>query len=297
MAETAVFLGLRPTLFGVAYRMLGSASEAEDVLQEAFLRWQAQDDGTVESPKAFLTSVVTRLCIDQLGSARARRETYVGQWLPEPVSTEPEPGRAAELADSLSLAFLVLLEELSPAERAAFILREVFGYSYEETASMLERNQAACRQLVSRAHRQIDGRRRRFDADRARGQELVERFLVACGGGDVDGLLSLLAPDVVVWTDGGGRARAAPRPVVGPARATRFLINVAKRLPADAVVRIAVLNGQPGIVVEEGGAATLATTFDVIDGVICGVRIVSNPDKLGAVGAPGTTSEGAVPTP
>jgi RNA polymerase sigma-70 factor, ECF subfamily len=297
MADAAVFLGLRPTLFGVAYRMLGSATESDDMLQEAYLRWQAQDALVVESPKAFLTSVVTRLCIDQLRSARARRETYVGQWLPEPVSTEPEPGRAAELADSLSLAFLVLLEELSPAERAAFILREVFGYSYQETASMLERSEAACRQLVSRAHRQIDGRRQRFDADRARGEELVGRFLAACGGGDVDGLLALLAPDVVVWTDGGGKARSSPRPVIGPARSTRFLINVAKRLPPDAAVRVARLNGQPGIVVEEGGVATTAVTFDVVDGVICGVRVMANPDKLRAVGASGASSGGALPTP
>jgi RNA polymerase sigma-70 factor (ECF subfamily) len=189
------------------------------------------------------------------------------------------------------------LEELSPTERAAFILREVFGYDYAEMASMLERTEPACRQLVSRAHRQIDGRRRRFDADQALGAALVERFLAACGGGDVDGLLSLLAPDVVLWTDGGGKVNSAPRPVVGPARATRFLINVAKRLPADAVVRVTRLNGQPGIVVEEGGVATSATTFDVIDGLICGVRLVSNPDKLGAVATSTTGRAGTAPTP
>jgi RNA polymerase sigma-70 factor (ECF subfamily) len=283
MADAEVFLGLRPALFGVAYRMLGSATEADDVLQEAFLRWRSQPGDRIESPKAFLTTVVTRLCVDELRSARARRETYVGQWLPEPVSTDPEPSGSAELADSLSLAFLVLLEELSPAERAAFILREVFGYSYTETAVVLERSEAACRQLVSRALKQIGDRRRRFDSDRRVGEELVARFLAACAGGDVDGLLSLLAPDVVVWTDGGSKARSAPKPVVGPGRATRFLINVSKRVPVGAQVRTASINGQPGVVIEEGGVPVTVAALDIVDGVICGVRVVSNPDKLGAI--------------
>jgi RNA polymerase sigma-70 factor (ECF subfamily) len=284
VADAEAFLELRPALFGLAYRMLGTATEADDVLQEAYLRWSTQDDGRIESPRSFLTSVVVRLCIDQLRSARVRRESYVGQWLPEPLSTEPEPAESAELVDSLSLAFLVLLEELSPAERAAFILRDVFGHSYAETASMLERSEAASRQLVSRARRRIGSRRRRFDPDRRAGERLAAKFVHACAGGDVDGLLELLAPDVVVWTDGGGLAKAGPRPVVGATRAIRFLVHVAKTLPPDATVRLVGLNGQPGIVIEEAGVPTSATAFDVIDGVICGVRVVTNPDKLNAVG-------------
>ena len=282
MADPEVFVELRPTLFGVAYRMLGSAAEAEDVLQDAFVRWQAVEE-KVDSPKGFLTSVVVRLCIDQARSARVRREAYVGQWLPEPVSTEPDPARAAELADSLSLAFLVLLEELSPAERAAFILREIFSYPYADTAELLGRSEAACRQLVSRASRQIGDRRRHFDSDRREGQDLAARFAGACATGDVSGLLELLAPDVVIWSDGGGKARAAPRPVFGARRATRFLVNVAKRLPAGVDVRLATLNGQPGIVIDENGEPASAIVLDVLGGSICGVWIVANPDKLRAL--------------
>lgn len=286
MDDEAAFLEVRSSLFGIAYRMLGRATEAEDVLQEAYLRWQRRPAGEVESPKAYLSSVVVRLCIDQLGSARARRETYVGQWLPEPVATEPDPADSAELADTLSLAFLVLLDELSPAERAAFILREVFAYSYTETASMLGRSEAACRQLVSRATRQIGDRRPHLDADRRVGEELAVRFLAACADGDVQGLLDILAPDVVMWGDGGGKAKANFRPVLGSKRASRFLVNVAKRVAPGSSVRLAQLNGQPGFVIEHEGVPINATVLDVIDGVICGIRIVTNPDKLVALALP-----------
>jgi RNA polymerase sigma-70 factor (ECF subfamily) len=277
------FLEVRPSLFGIAYRMLGSATEADDVLQEAYLRWQRRPAGEVDTPKASLSSVVVRLCIDQLGSARARRETYVGQWLPEPVATEPDPADSAELADTLSLAFLVLLDELSPAERAAFILREVFAYSYAETAAMLGRSEPACRQLVSRATRQIGDRRPHLDADRQVGEELTVRFLAACADGDVQGLLEILAPDVVVWGDGGGKARANLRPILGAKRASRFLLNVSKRIAPGSTVRLAQVNGQPGIVVEFDGMPTSVTAFDVIGGIIGGIRVVTNPDKLRAL--------------
>ncbi|MGH8996869.1 MAG: RNA polymerase sigma-70 factor [Acidimicrobiales bacterium] len=286
MADDQAFVELRPSLFGIAYRMLGSATEADDLLQEAFLRWQRRPERGVDSPRAYLTSVVVRLCIDQLGSARVRREAYVGQWLPEPVSTEPDPADSAELADTLSLAFLVLLEELSPAERAAFILREVFSYSYPETAAMLGRGEPACRQLVSRATRQIGDRRPHLDADRHVGEELAVRFLAACADGDVQGLLEVLAPDVVLWGDGGGKAKANLRPVVGAKRASRFLINVAKRIAPGSTVRLAHLNGQPGFVIELDGLPTTATAFDVIGGIICGIRITTNPDKLRALAQP-----------
>jgi RNA polymerase sigma-70 factor (ECF subfamily) len=281
VGDLETFLGLRASLFGVAYRMLGSATEAEDIIQEAYVRWSTRRGGDVDAPSAYLTTVVTRLCIDQLGSARVRRETYKGPWLPEPVEAEVSgPGESAELADSLSLAFLVLLEELQPVERAVFLLHDVFDYPYGEIAGIVDRTEGACRQLVSRARRRVDAPRRRFDADRARGRELTRRFVSACGTGDLDGLLSLLADDVVVWTDGGGQVRAAMRPVTGPWRAARFLLAVAKRVPAGTTSREVDLNGEPGLVFEEGGRVTVALIVEGTGERISAVRVVTNPDKL-----------------
>jgi len=285
MGDLETFLGLRASLFGVAYRMIGSATEAEDIVQEAYVRWSKRGPGDVTTPSAYLTTIVTRLCIDQLRSARARRETYKGPWLPEPVEPEaPEPGASAELADSLSLAFLVLLEELQPVERAAFLLHDVFEYPYGEIADIVDRSEAACRQLVSRARRRIDAPRRRFDVDRDHGRELTRRFLTACGTGDLDGLLALLSDDVIVWTDGGGKVRAALRPVTGPHRSARFLLSVARRVPEGVSVREVSLNGQPGLVFEEeGGRVSIALTLDVLDDMVVAVRVVTNPDKLVAL--------------
>jgi RNA polymerase sigma-70 factor, ECF subfamily len=278
------FLELRPSLFGVAYRMLGSVTEAEDVVQEAFVRWSGGGHGEVDNPSAYLTTVVTRLCIDYLRSARVRRETYKGPWLPEPIESEaPGPGESAELADSLSLAFLVLLEELQPVERAAFLLHDVFDYPYDQIASMVDRSQEACRQMVSRARRSIAARRHRFDADRAHGRELTRRFLLACSTGDLDGLLAMLADDVTVWTDGGGKVRAALRPIVGPHRSARFLMTTASRLPPGVSGRELELNGQPGVVFEVDGVVTIALTIDVLGGRVACVRVVTNPDKLTAL--------------
>jgi RNA polymerase sigma-70 factor (ECF subfamily) len=288
MGDDATFVDLRPVLFGVAYRMLGSVVEAEDVVQEAYLRWAGVDASEISSPRAYLTTIVTRLSIDYLRSARVRREIYIGQWLPEPLQVEDAdswelavgsatPG--GELADSLSLAFLVLLEELAPAERAAFLLREVFRYDYGAIARTLERSEPACRQLVSRARRRVGNRRQRFDADREQGLELARRFVVACGTGDIDGLLSLLTHDVVVWTDGGGQAKAAPRPVVGPWRAARWLVHVAKSYTGTTIQECA-LNGQPGLLFVSDGAVTAAVVLDVLGGKIAGIRVVANPEKL-----------------
>ena len=294
-AGESAFLALRPLLLAVAYRMLGSATEAEDVVQDAFVRWSAAERDAVESPKAYLTTMVTRLCIDRSRSARARRETYPGPWLPEPVAAEPDPASSAELADSLSLAFLVLLEELGPVERAAFLLRDVFGYDYDEVAEMTGASPANCRQMVSRARRRVVERRQRFDADALRSEELVARFLSACATGDVSGLMAMLSEDVVVWTDGGGKARAAPRPVVGPFRAARFLVSISRRgIPEDAQVRALRLNGQPGLVIESAGQVTTAIVLDVVDDLIIGVRVVANPEKLAAV-QPGAGRFPAVP--
>jgi RNA polymerase sigma-70 factor, ECF subfamily len=284
MGDLETFLGLRASLFGVAYRMLGSATEAEDVIQEAYVRWSRQRQEEVVAPSAYLTTIVTRLCIDQLRSARVRRETYKGPWLPEPVEAEaPDPGAGAELADSLSLAFLVLLEELQPVERAAFLLHDVFDYPYDEIAGIVDRSETACRQLVSRARRRVDAPRRRFDADHAHGRELTRRFLVACGTGDLDGLLELLSNDVVVWTDGGGKVRAAMRPVTSPYRAARFLLAVTRRIPEGVSAREVDLNGQPGMVFDENGRVTMALALDVHGDRVVAVRVVTNPDKLVAL--------------
>jgi RNA polymerase sigma-70 factor, ECF subfamily len=295
MADASVFVELRPVLFGIAYRMLGSAADAEDVLQEAWIRWDRVDESSVESPRAYLKTIVTRLSIDQLRVAKARRETYRGPWLPEPIavgqdpdlpiglSEDPADTAGADLADSLSMAFLVLLEELGPVERAAFLLREVFGYGYPEIAGALDRSEVSCRQLVSRARHRIGDRRRRFDADREMTRELTRRFVVACGTGDIDGLMDLLAEDVVIWTDGGGLAKAAPRPVVGPWRAARWLTHVAKTFPEGSEIKEATLNGQPGVLFYSDGVVTNAVVVDVIGGLISGVRVVANPEKLAAV--------------
>jgi len=284
MGDLETFLGLRARLFGVAYRMLGSATEAEDVIQEAYVRWSERGQGDVAAPSAYLTTIVTRLCIDHLRSARARRETYKGPWLPEPVEADaPGPGESAELADSLSLAFLVLLEELQPVERAAFLLHDVFDYPYDEIAGIVDRSEAACRQLVSRARRRVDAPRHRFDADRAHGRELTRKFVVACATGDLDGLLGLLSDDVIVWTDGGGKVRAALRPVTGPHRAARFLLSVTKRIPVGVSSREVALNGQPGVVFEVDGRVTIAVTLDIAADRVVGVRVVTNPDKLVAL--------------
>jgi RNA polymerase sigma-70 factor (ECF subfamily) len=275
-ADAAAFEEWRSLLFGIAYRMLGSAADAEDVVQDACVRWLRRGGEPIESVRAYLVTIVTRLCLDQLDSARAKRVTYAGPWLPEPVVADGTG--AAEQADSLSLAFLVLLEELTPLERAAYLLHDVFGYSFEEVARSLGRTPAACRQLGARARRHIEGRRQRFDADLRHGRELTDRFLVACATGDLSGLLDMLSDDVVVWTDGGGKVRAAMRPVVGPRRSSRFLMNVAKRV--HGVPQAAVLNGQPSSVFVEGGTVVAALVLDVMEGKIVGVRVVSNPDKL-----------------
>ena len=284
VGDAGEFMALRPKLFGVAYRMLGSVSDAEDVVQEAYLRWQQVERADVDSPEAFLTTVVVRLSLDELRSARARRERYVGPWLPEPlVVDDNDPAVATELADSLSMAFLVLLEALSPLERAAFLLREVFGYGYDELAAMLDKDAAACRQLVSRARRHVEARRQRYDADRRTSAELARRFVAACLTGDLEPVVGLLTEDVTLWTDGGGIAKAARRPIVGPAKVARFLLAVAPTLPPSAVTHEALVNGQPGIVVTDADAPILAMVVDVLEDRIAAVRVVLNPEKLRAL--------------
>lgn len=279
--ELEAFATHRSYLFAVAYRMLASAADAEDVLQEAYLRWCAEPRSDVREPRAFLTRIVVRLCLDELKSARAQRETYVGEWLPEPVVVATdEPAAAAELADSLSLAFLVVLEELAPVERAAFLLHDVFDYGYPEIAQMLDRQEPACRQLVSRARTRVGSRHHRFDADREQGKALAEQFVTACVTGDIATLMALVAEDVVVWTDGGGVARAARNPIYGASKSARFLVAVAQQTPPGAAVDFALVNGQPGVLIIDHDSVFSAVALDVIDGKIVGVRVVSNPEKL-----------------
>lgn len=284
MDRATIFDEQRRHLFGVAYRMLGSAADAEDMVQEAFLRWQ-QAPEKVESPRAYLTTVVTRLCIDQLRSAKARREEYVGPWLPEPVSTADAPAADASVAlsDSLSMAFLVLLESLNPVERAAFLLREVFEYEYAEIGEVLAKSEAACRQLVSRARAGVAARRRRFGASRERRDAIVGEFRAACATGDMQGLLSLFAEEITVWSDGGGVVAAATRPVSGRDRVVRFLLGLLAKAPPTFEMREAELNGGPGFLTFVDGRLDSALQLDVAGDRIEGIYIVRNPAKLAAL--------------
>ncbi len=291
LSDTATtFESERGHLFGVAYRMLGSAAEAEDILQDAFLRF-AEDDAArgrvceLESPRAFLTTIVVRLCLDQLKSARARRETYVGPWLPEPLvsNQEPAPGpdARAELAESLSLAFLVMLERLSPLERAAFLLREVFDRPFSEVAAVVGTSEVACRQLVARARAHVDENRPRYEPSDAKKQELLAAFLSACATSDATALGRVLAADVVARSDGGGKVHAARKPVIGRDRVIRFLLGVLKKAPPDGVGQVAWVNGEPGFVLRTGAGTHTVLTLSIASGVITDVWIVVNPDKLG----------------
>jgi RNA polymerase sigma-70 factor (TIGR02957 family) len=282
---------LRPRAFAIAYRMLGSVSEAEDVVQEALLRLhRAEQEGErIESPRAYVSTVVTRLAIDQLRSARVRRETYVGEWLPEPLlaSEDEDPARQAEVADSLSLAFLVLLESLSPEQRAVFLLREVFDYPYDQIAAIVGKSEAAVRQLAVRARRQVEERRVRFDASREQRDLLADRFLAAAQQGDLDGLESLLAEDVELHGDGGGRAPALARALFGRARVARTLRNWARlgeRIGGVSWRRVEV-NGQPGAMTfDSDGRLINVMALDIANGQVQGIRSIVNPDKLRHLG-------------
>jgi RNA polymerase sigma-70 factor (ECF subfamily) len=260
--------------------MLGSAAEADDVLQETFLRWSSRTERDVDSPRAFLTTVLVRLCLDQLKSARARREEYVGPWLPEPiVDTTPEEQTAR--AESINIAFLVLLERLTPLERAAFLLHEVFDQPFAQIAATLGTTEAACRQLASRARAHVDEGRARFSASAEKKRELLTGFLTACGAGDVDGLTKILADDVVLRSDGGGRVTAALKPIYGVDRVARFSIGVAKKASGDVTLELTTINGELGALLKDASGAVVTTvTLSVRDDRITDVWIVNNPEKL-----------------
>lgn len=277
--HAAAFERERPRLLALAYRMTGMRADSEDLVQDAWLRWREVDLGSVASPGAYLTTVVTRLCLDYLKSARVRRETYKGPWLPEPI-VEAAPADDA-WTESLSMAFLVLLERLSPIERAVFLLREVFDYSYGEIAAAVDKSEANCRQMAKRAKEHLKAGRPRFTADPRAGADLVERFAVACGAGDIPALMELLAADVVVTTDGGGLAKAALRPIAGADPAARFLVGVIrKNWTPEHAVEMAVVNGGPGLLIRRNGVPESAIAFDIADGRIRAVFSVRNPEKL-----------------
>jgi RNA polymerase sigma-70 factor (ECF subfamily) len=280
----------RPPAFAIAYRMLGSVSEAEDVVQEGFLRLhRAREAGErIESPRAYLSTVVSRLALDQLRSARVRRETYVGEWLPEPLvqSADDDPARKAEMADSLSLAFLVLLESLSPEQRAAFLLRDVFDEPYNRIAEIVGTSEQNARQLAARARRRVEERRPRFEASREQREELATRFFAAAEEGDLEGLEELLAHDVVLRADGGGKAPALARAIHGRARAARTLIAGLRALARFGVTsRREEVNGQPGaLFFDREGRLISVMSLNVAEGQIQGVSSIVNPDKLRHLG-------------
>ena len=288
---TDAYVGLRPLLFSIAYRMLGSVSEAEDIVQEAFVRYQQAVDAAtaVESPKAYLSAVVTRLAIDQLRSARVRRETYVGEWLPEPLLTDDmaaDPAARAEQVDSLSMSFLVLLERLTPVERAVFLLHDVFDYDFDEVGRIVHRSTATCRQHAVRARRFIAGNRPRFDADDAERATLMRRFLAAAEGGDIDGLIDVLAADAIVHGDGGGKVPQWYAPITGAANVAKLFGTLGRQLgKLGSTFELHDVNGQPGILFRgpHGGVMSVMS-FEVVDGRIATIRSVVNPDKLGHLG-------------
>ena len=287
----AAYVDLRPRLFSIAYRMLGSVSEAEDIVQEAFVRYQRALAGAtaVESPKAWLSAVVTRLAIDHLRSARVRREAYVGEWLPEPLVTDAgagDPAEHAELAETLSMSFLILLERLTPVERAVFLLHDVFGYDFAEVGRMVGRAPATCRQHAVRARRFIAEHRPRFDASESERDELVGRFFAAAGGGDIDGLIQLLAEDVQVHGDGGGKVPQWSAPISGADRVARLFAGMGAQMrAAGATVQAHRINGQPGAILRgPKGGVSAVMSVDVVDGRIRTIRSVVNPDKLRHLG-------------
>jgi RNA polymerase sigma-70 factor (ECF subfamily) len=296
-AGQRLFQHHRNLLFSVAYRLLGSAADAEDAVQDAWINWSAADRSHVADPRAYLTRIVTNVALSRLRSAQYRRETYVGPWLPEPILTDcdgaghADAAEAVAEAESVSMAMLVVLETLSPLERAVFVLREVFDFSHAEIARAVERSEASVRQAAHRAREHVRARRPRFAADRSRQREATERFLSAAAGGDVNALLELLSPDVTLWTDGGGRVRHARRPILGARKVGAWLAGVSRVTyegvaPADMTAEVVEVNGGPGILFSGAGrvVASVALTFDA-DARITAIHTVANPDKLRAVAA------------
>lgn len=282
MNQLETFNQYRSLLFAIAYRMLGSAMDAEDIVQETFLRWQRVNLMEIESPKAYLTTIATRLCLDQLRSARAQREVYVGPWLPEPLLTESAPDSAeiAAVADSLSMAFLLLMESLSPLERAVYLLREVFDYDYPEIGRIVGKSEVYCRQIVSRARQHLASHRLRYEVLPGQQQRLSQQFAQACFSGDLSGLTAMLAEDIVLQADGGGKIKAAMRPIYGPDRVARFLLGILSKISAGFTIRPTQINGQPGIITYVNAQPENVMSLDIIGERIGRIYVVVNPDKL-----------------
>lgn len=283
MEKTDTFNSYRAYLFAIAYRMLGSVMDAEDMVQETYLRWLNTGGDDIASPKAYLAAIITRLCIDYLRLARVRRETYMGEWLPEPLLMESLPTNEdmAALSDTLSIAFLLLLESLSPTERAVFLLREVFEYEYAEIADVVGKSEANCRQMARRARQHLADGRPRFQSTPEEQQYIIQQFAQACVHGDMAGLLALLAEDVVEYSDGGGKVTAAAiRPVKGADKVARFFLGVMKKLPDGLATRFAVANGHPAMISYVNGAPVNVVILDIADGRIRRIYIIVNPDKL-----------------
>jgi RNA polymerase sigma-70 factor (ECF subfamily) len=282
--RTAEFTATRPLLFSIAYRMLGSVADAEDIVQDAYVRWLEAPAADVRAPRAYLATIVTRLAINSLRSARSQRETYVGPWLPEPLVTEhaPDAAQPVELAESLSMAFLVMLERLSPIERAVLLLHDVFEFEYGEIAQIVDKSEANCRQLLTRAKKHIGAAEARFDADKAKAERLTQRFTLAASAGDLSGLLDVLAEDITLWADGGGKVRgAALRPLQGADAVARFVIGVVQRfVPAERSMRPARINGEPGFIVYVSGRPLAAMILHISDDRIGTIYAIGNPDKL-----------------
>ena len=285
MLPVAQFENYRPLMFAIAYRMLGSAADAEDVVQDAYLRYQAVPPETIVSPKAFLSTIVTRLSLTRLQSAHAQRETYIGPWLPEPVLTDYDsrsnPVEQLNLHDSLSMAFLVLLEELTPLERAVFLLHEVFDYEYAEIAAMVGKEETACRQLLSRVKKHIADHRPRFKPDHEEHRRLLENFMQAVGTGELDGLMQLLSDDVTLWADGGGKARgAALHPLHGREVVARFVLASTHFVDEPYHVEIEDVNSEPAVILRVGEEARVVLFITVAGARLQEIRVIGNPDKL-----------------
>lgn len=287
--DQQVFHRHRNLLFSVAYRVLGTAADAEDAVQDTWVKWSAADRSQVADPKAYLTRIVSNLALEQLRSTRRKRETYVGPWLPEPILTSGDAAETVTDAESVSMAMLVVLETLSPLERAVFVLKEVFGFSHAEIAEAVERSEAAVRQAAHRAREHVRARRPRFTADRSRQREVTERFFAAATGGDISALMELLSPDVTLWTDGGGKVRQAMRPVVGASTVASWFAAIGTVTyqgvePADMRAELVEVNGGPGVVFSGSGRVIATVTFDFdADGRITAIHNVANPDKLQAI--------------
>jgi len=288
-ADEQTFSEYRKLLFAIAYRLLGSAADAEDVVQDAWLKWSEADRSQVSDAKAYLARIVSNLAMDRLRSTQRQRETYVGPWLPEPILTEPDAAEDAAVADSVSMAMLVVLETLSPLERAVFVLKDVFDFSFTEIAEAVDRSEAAVRQALHRARNHIQARRPRFGTDRNTKRAVTERFFAATTGGDINQLMELLAPDVALWTDGGGKVRQAMRPIIGAEKVIRWLAGAASRPYegveiSDMAPELVDINGAPGILIRGGGRILSTLTVDLDEECrIVTIHNVANPDKLRAI--------------